>query len=164
MREWSGISLSSFRLLWVFCVLGYYEDLYSNDFNIILDFSYQNLCLNTFLYQGLMLKVDISNNIYIFIVFAIHGRLRRITCNDMPGWLTWPTWPFIDCIDGPRKVLLLNVRKVQYQNINRHISSWYWKRHLILAGDLVQLNKHPICMLLVKTWMTTYILFGNWWP
>ena len=31
-----------------------------------------------------MLKVDIANKIYsMLMVFAIHGRLGRITCNDI---------------------------------------------------------------------------------
>ena len=35
---------------------------------------YEKVCLNIFLYQGPMLKVDIENNIYsMFMVFAIHG-------------------------------------------------------------------------------------------
>ena len=48
----------------------------SNDFKTIFDLSYEKLCLEIFLYQGLMLKIQKANNIYImFMVFALQGRL-----------------------------------------------------------------------------------------
>ena len=60
------------------------EDIYSNDFKTIFCFSYQNCCLDTFLYEGVMLKVDVVNTIYsMLMVFAIHGRLGRVTCSNI---------------------------------------------------------------------------------
>ena len=64
------------------------EDIYSNDFKTIFYFSYRNLYLNICLYEGVMLKVDIANKIYnMLMVYAIHGRLGRITCNDICQFL-----------------------------------------------------------------------------
>ena len=61
------------------------EDIYSiSDFKTFPYFIYQNLCLNTFLYEGVMLKLDIANKIHsMLMVFPIHARLGRITCNDI---------------------------------------------------------------------------------
>ena len=48
----------------------------------MFDLSYEKLCLKIFLYQGLMLKIQKANNIYImFMVFAFYGRLGGVTCN-----------------------------------------------------------------------------------
>ena len=48
----------------------------------MFDLSYEKLCVKIFLYQGLMLKIQKANNIYImFMVFAFQGRLGGITCN-----------------------------------------------------------------------------------
>ena len=48
----------------------------------MFDLSYEKVCLKIFLYQGLMLKTQKANNIYImFMVFAFQSRLRGITCN-----------------------------------------------------------------------------------
>ena len=48
----------------------------------MFDLSYQKLCLKIFLYQGLMVKIQNVNNIYImFMVFAFQGRLGGKTFN-----------------------------------------------------------------------------------
>ena len=48
----------------------------------MFDLSYEKLCLKIFFYQGLMLKIQKANTIYImFMVFAFQGRLRGFTYN-----------------------------------------------------------------------------------
>ena len=62
----------------VFYVLGFYNmpGINSKDFNTMFDLSYEKLCMKIFLYQGLMLKIQKANNIYImFMVFDFQGRL-----------------------------------------------------------------------------------------
>ena len=164
------VSLSCFRLLWVLCVLVFI--IYSNDVNTIFGFSYPNLCLHVFVYQDLTLKVNITSNMYsMFMVFAIHGLLEEITRNYICQVFYW-TYFFcfnLTYLSIYRFHILLSWKCINFKrsrstipSVNRYNSSWYCKRHTFLASDLVHLNKHHICILLVLrpdyvAWQYTFV-------
>ena len=108
-----------------------------------------------------MLKIQ-KNKLHLHYVYGVcfPGSARRNYLQYLlTVSLTWPTWPVIDCIDGFNNVIhcTLEGARTTIWNVNRHSSSWYCKRYILLAGDLIHVNEHHICRLcscwLVGCWL-----------